>query len=471
MKLKLELSLVHRMFIPVLLANILIWWLWIVDAIGQEVILDLPTTYQRVSVPGQALQAYRTESEALMFTRAIATVFDWPYDNPNLIELWSHDQRRLFHSTQRMDFAYAPLIGVPGTITPILVNSQPYNLIRYDGPRWSLRVAIPRPQREQLYWQRMRAALQYPGLQVNFWLSLALLLLGLRLALARGLNPLRQLTKRLAQRAPGDLAPLQVDARYLELTPTVAALDAWLMRLRQTQGQEQELIQQVRQRLQAPMDVIAAGVQTLQQTTEQPQRQAARRQVEQAIGQASHLIRQILDLARAERLTPQHGTLCDCAQLVRDELARMVPLAMARQIELALEAPPHLPFVVERNALLMVLHNLVENAIGHGREGGSVQVHLAQQDDDLILTVSDDGPGIAVQEQERVFERFYGTATQVPTGNNGCEPPLSPVGSGLGLAIVRQAALRLGGAVKLSAGLHGKGCQFTVILPPGTALN
>jgi signal transduction histidine kinase len=466
MKLRLELSLVHRMFIPVLLANMVVWLLWIADAIGQEVILDLETTRQRVSVPGRALQGYRTEPEALMFVRAVATVFDWPYDSPNLIELWSHDNRRLFHSTQRIDFDYAPLLGQPNQITRIVANQNDYNLIRYDGPRWSLRVAIPRPQRAQLYWQRLLAALQFPGLQVNFWLSLALLLLGLRLAIARGLIPLRLLANRLEQRRPDDLSPLNVQARYAELMPTVAALESLLQRLRRTLWLEQELVHYVRYKLQVPMDEIAAELALLNHSPDHQARQAARLRVEQAIGRASHLIRQLLDLARVDGLqqqngTQQNGTQHDCAQLVREDLARMVPLAMARQIELSLEAPERLPFVIERNAFQMILYNLVENAIRYGRAGGVVRVLLQRQGEDLMLMVSDDGPGIAEAEREQVFERFYqGHAVGSDHGAS----------SGLGLAIVRQAALRMGASVRLEPEVPGTGCHFTVHFraPTGT---
>lgn len=478
LKLKLELSLLYRMFIPLLLANIVIWWLWIADAIRQEVILDLATTSMRVSVPGQALQQCRSDAEALMFARAIATVFDWPYDNPNLIEVWSIDNRRLFRSTRRVHFAYDQLLGEPGKVVAVTINHAPYNLIRHDGPRWSLRVAIPRPQGTQLYWQRMLAALQYPGLQANFWLSLALLLLGLWWAIERGLTPLRQLARQLARRSPGDLSPLGVEARYPELAPTVDALEALLAQLRQTLGREQALVQQVRQRLQTPMDQIAAGIDTLNHAKGQAARQAARVAVEQAIARASHLIRQVLDLARVERQTPLNLAQYDCAELVRDELVRMVPLAMARQIELSLDAPAQLSFVTERNALLMIVHNLLENAIVHGRESGVVQVQLHWQGKDLQLVVSDDGsghawsghawpghawPGHAPAGLEQVVDRFDRAAAEPPDADHGTPPSQ---GAGLGLAIVQQAVSRLGGTLQVGEGLQGRGCRFAVTIPP-----
>ena len=67
--------------------------------------------------------------------------------------------------------------------------------------------------------------------------------------------------------------------------------------------------------------------------------------------------------------------------------------------------------------------------------------------------MQDDGPGIPVSEQQRVFERFYRGAGHAANG------------SGLGLAIVRQAVLRMGGQVQIGVGLNGKGVGFFVSIP------
>jgi two-component system, OmpR family, sensor histidine kinase QseC len=97
-----------------------------------------------------------------------------------------------------------------------------------------------------------------------------------------------------------------------------------------------------------------------------------------------------------------------------------------------------------------VLHNLLDNAIRYGREGGRVHVELLDLSGGWQLNVADDGPGIAVAEQGFVFDRFFrGTGHDAP-------------GTGLGLAIVAQAAARLGGQVTLTTGLDGRGCQFQV---------
>jgi C4-dicarboxylate-specific signal transduction histidine kinase len=100
--------------------------------------------------------------------------------------------------------------------------------------------------------------------------------------------------------------------------------------------------------------------------------------------------------------------------------------------------------------------NLVDNAVRYAGEGATVQLTLAPVGaGGWQLVVQDDGPGIPVAEQARVFERFY-------RGAGHAEP-----GSGLGLAIVQQAAQRLGAQVHITPGLHGQGVGFSLRTDPG----
>jgi two-component system sensor histidine kinase QseC len=99
------------------------------------------------------------------------------------------------------------------------------------------------------------------------------------------------------------------------------------------------------------------------------------------------------------------------------------------------------------------VHNLIDNAVRYATAGGNVAVGLRHDGSVLHLVVQDDGPGIAVAEHSRVFERFYRGLGHAANG------------SGLGLAIVRQAALRMGGQVRLGEGLSGKGVGFFISIP------
>lgn len=108
---------------------------------------------------------------------------------------------------------------------------------------------------------------------------------------------------------------------------------------------------------------------------------------------------------------------------------------------------------VDLPALESIVHNLLDNAVRYTTAGGNVVVGLRQDGALLHLVVQDDGQGIPATEQSRVFERFYRGLGHAANG------------SGLGLAIVRQAALRMGGQVRVGEGLNGRGVGFFVSIP------
>ena len=100
-----------------------------------------------------------------------------------------------------------------------------------------------------------------------------------------------------------------------------------------------------------------------------------------------------------------------------------------------------------------MLNNLIDNAIQYTPAGGRVTVRIRQQDGRVTLEVEDDGPGIPVDERERVFERFY----RMPGG--------APEGCGLGLAIVREIVQGHHATVSVQSGAGGRGTCMSVTFP------
>jgi two-component system OmpR family sensor kinase len=107
----------------------------------------------------------------------------------------------------------------------------------------------------------------------------------------------------------------------------------------------------------------------------------------------------------------------------------------------------------DEEALKILVGNLVDNAIRYTPEGGKVDVTLSNDSSGLILRVEDTGPGIPIEDRERVFERFYRIA-----GNE-------VQGSGLGLAIVKQIVQRHGALVEIATGENGIGAIFSIKFP------
>jgi signal transduction histidine kinase len=212
-------------------------------------------------------------------------------------------------------------------------------------------------------------------------------------------------------------------------------------------------VQEAAHELRTPMAVVSAQAHVLRMAQDPKERLEAEQHLDAALARASHLVGQLLQLAqvggeRALVLAP-----LDLAQDVANDLAALVPGAMQRNIELALDAPDSLVVAMERQTFKSILHNLVGNAIRYVHEGGKVEVSLARQGADIVLAVTDNGPGIPADQHELVFERFHRGGDHAASG------------VGLGLAIVRQACKRLGGTVALGTGMQGAGCQFVVRIP------
>jgi len=174
----------------------------------------------------------------------------------------------------------------------------------------------------------------------------------------------------------------------------------------------------------------------------------------------SRLIDDLLSLSRIEmnlHRPPEAAVdLVPLAAHVRDSLS---PLAQDRGVEILLEAPSG-PVIVrgERDELIRLIENLVENALKYGSRGKRVEIALRVENADAVLSVRDFGPGIAPEHLPRLTERFY----RVDVAHSREQG-----GTGLGLAIVKHIAARHRGRLSIESE-PGKGALFSVRIPLST---
>jgi two-component system phosphate regulon sensor histidine kinase PhoR len=137
-------------------------------------------------------------------------------------------------------------------------------------------------------------------------------------------------------------------------------------------------------------------------------------------------------------------------------------LAAERQVKLVSDLPEGREFVVpgDRDELLRLAENLIENAIKYGGSGGKVQVSLARRGPDVALEVRDSGPGIPPEHLPRLTERFYRISTTESREQGG---------TGLGLAICKHIVTRHRGRMELACP-EGGGLAVTVLLPAYKAI-
>jgi signal transduction histidine kinase/CheY-like chemotaxis protein len=181
---------------------------------------------------------------------------------------------------------------------------------------------------------------------------------------------------------------------------------------------------------------------------------------------AEHLLQLVDDVlavsTQALREAAPLATPLALAAPVHDALTLLEPEAAARGVSLQAQLPPNLPAAqADRTRLVRVLGNLVANAVKFNQRGGWVRVSAALEGTELRIDVADNGPGIAVADQPRLFKPFE----RLDAGARGVP------GTGLGLATVRRLLESQGGRIALTspALAAGGGCTFSVWLPQASA--
>jgi two-component system OmpR family sensor kinase len=172
------------------------------------------------------------------------------------------------------------------------------------------------------------------------------------------------------------------------------------------------------------------------------------------------LVEDLLLLARLDQARPMRQEPVDLLTVAADVVhaARTVHGA-THEVRLDADTGQGLPVVVGDDARLhQVATNLVGNAVAHTPAGTHVDVRVRRHDGDVLLEVTDDGPGMAPEVAARVFERFYrADSSRTRTGS-------ATTGSGLGLSIVAAIVAAHGGDVDVDSA-EGRGSRFVVRLP------
>lgn len=169
------------------------------------------------------------------------------------------------------------------------------------------------------------------------------------------------------------------------------------------------------------------------------------------------IVQEMLALSRLETQGARLAVEAfDARVALREVVEDASPLAMEHAVQLSSSLPDEAcPVLAEPEALRRIVGNLIDNAINYSSKGSQVKVHARTQGEELVIEVSDDGPGIPTEKHDRIFERFY----RVDEGRSR-----EVGGTGLGLAIVKHLVQALDGRIELESA-PGRGSTFRVTLP------
>ncbi len=280
--------------------------------------------------------------------------------------------------------------------------------------------------------------------------SLPVLALLLWLAVARGLRPLVRLTRDIEQREPDNLAPLYAGAVPLEVMPLFDRLNRLFTRIAALIRKERLFTADAAHELRTPVAAIKAQAQVARAATNDAERMHALDNAILGCDRAAHLIEQLLTLSRLDTLDSEVAEPCRLHDVAAEVVAALAPAALGKEVQLELLADPGVEVRGNPALLRVLLRNLLDNSIRHTASGTVVQVEISQQQGEVRMVVSDNGPGIAAAERELVLERFYR-----PVGTQAS-------GSGLGLSIVKRIAELHHATLQLQPSVTGTGLQVTV---------
>ncbi|MGH6780732.1 MAG: sensor histidine kinase [Sphingomonadaceae bacterium] len=344
-------------------------------------------------------------------------------------------------------FGYANYRGMP-----VRISAIKRRLPSFSEPV-VIEVAETLEARRQLR-ERMMA-----GLIILEILLLGLVVLILPRAVRLGLRPLERMRAHMETRRPDDFAPLPMLYVPLELGNLITAFNSLLARLDMAVEGMRRFTADASHQMRNPLSVLRAHIAVLRTVgTDSDKGKTSLADIEAATDRLQRLVIQLLALARADSMHPANGLAVapvDIVALTRRVAVEEAPLALKADIELIFECDSETIVANTAESLAVeLIANLIDNAVHYNQPGGEILIEVRNEPDGVLVSIEDDGPGIAAEHREAVFTRF-----------RRLDRDQSRAGSGLGLAIVKSLSDTIGAKVTLNDPRRRKGLRVEIRFP------
>lgn len=405
-------------------------------------------TYRRVLDETSALFDYQLRQMALSLRSQISLAprIEVPPDQGDgdfVVQIWDVFGARTYVSRPGLPMINQTVLGY----ADLDLRGQPWRAYGLQTADGVIQIAQPVRVREAL----ARAAAE--RVVIPLILLLPIMIGAVAWIVRRGLEPLRFVAAEVQRRDARSLAPLGTGGLPREIEPLVGELNRLLERLQRAFSTQRAFISDAAHELRSPLTALRLQLQLLDRAPDESERLQARTRLGAAVERAIHLVEQLLALARNE---PQEAAMdfekVSLSAAAAEGIKDTHDLALARNIDLGLDAAPGLLILGNNEALRTLVRNLVDNAVRYTLVGGTVQVRCRCAAQRALLEVCDSGPGIPAADRERVFDRFYRRAAAQAGG------------TGLGLAIVKAIAERHGARIDLGEA-PGGGLNVAVSFP------
>ncbi|MEO7937650.1 MAG: ATP-binding protein [Burkholderiaceae bacterium] len=368
--------------------------------------------------------------------------------NEYVIQIWSADGTHVFQSS-RIVLPARAILG----FADVTHGGKRYRVYSVQTPLQTIQIAQNMDDRLE------RARAMAAKALLPMAVIAPILMLVLWWIINRSLAPLERTRQQVAQRAAQDLTPLADDQLPDEVRPLVQEMNLLFGRLSHSFDAQRAFVANAAHELRSPLTALKVQAQALARTSDPQAREQAVVRLNQGVDRAIRLMQQLLILARQESPMPDttQWKAVDLQPLLGQLVRDVTPQAQARDIRVTVDdAGQPVSLHADADGLQILLHNLLENAVKYTPAGGRIRLRCERVADTVRVAVEDSGPGIAVAQRERMFERFV-------RGDD-----TSSTGSGLGLSIARAIAERHGASLTLGPSAELGGLQVLLAFPVTT---
>jgi two-component system sensor histidine kinase QseC len=261
-------------------------------------------------------------------------------------------------------------------------------------------------------------------------MTLPLLAILIWISISHSLKSLQTVANEIAARTPNQLKTLDLKKIPFEIRELTKAINELFNRLNKAFENERRFTADAAHELRTPLAGLKTQAQVAQRAIDSQQRELALQQILIGVDRATHLVTQLLNLARLDATQTLVTTSVDMLIVIKDIISELTSQALEKDIDLGLENTATSYIIsAHHTSISIMLCNLIDNAIRYTPRGGEVTVSLSNlKANKLTVMIKDTGQGIPLTQQKQIFERFY----------RGDYHNVS--GSGLGLSIVQQVA-------------------------------
>lgn len=272
-----------------------------------------------------------------------------------------------------------------------------------------------------------------------------------------GLQPLARITQELRKRSHRDLSAIDVAALPPDLLPVALALNEWMQRLSTTINAQQTFIADAAHELLTPLTALKLQAQMLARSKNPVREREAMAELQAGISRTLKLAQGLLTLARHDSEADcRYDEIFDLSATVRGALAIHLPRIEEQRLAVGTNNLAARRVRGDSEAVVILISTLIDNAIKYNVYGGTIRIGIHGRQLQTELRIEDSGPGIPVEDRQRVFDRFYRRRDALASG------------SGLGLAIAKEIATRCDATIELDTSEDLGGLKASVLFAPLT---